>query len=88
MRSLRERHRAQRGAGGDTPAVGDVVIIRIEDKNRGKWPLGIIESLIVGNQSRQRSEIACGKIQRSSKKFQERGPFTVSVSLPQYCVVY
>ena len=49
LRSLRERHRAQRGAGGDTPVVGDVVIIRTEDKNRGKWPLGIIESLIVGN---------------------------------------
>ena len=45
LRSLRERHRAQRGAGGDTPAVGDVVIIKTEDKNRGKWPLGIIENL-------------------------------------------
>ena len=49
LRSLRERHRAQRGAGGDTPAVGDVVIIKTEDKNRGKWPLGIIENLIIGN---------------------------------------
>ena len=31
------------------PAVGDVVIVKTEDKNRGKWPLGIIKSLIVGN---------------------------------------
>lgn len=49
LRSLRERHRAQRGAGGDTLALGDVVIVKTEDKNRGKWPLGIIKSLIVGN---------------------------------------
>ena len=31
------------------PAVGDVVIVKTEDKNRGKWPLGIIKSLIIGN---------------------------------------
>ena len=49
LRSLRERHRAQRGAGWDAPAVGDVVIVKTEDKSRGKWPLGIIENLIVGN---------------------------------------
>ena len=42
------RHRAQRGAGGDAPAVGDVVIVKTKDKSRGKWPLGIIENLIVG----------------------------------------
>lgn len=40
---------AQRGAGGDTPAVGDVVIIKTKDKYRGKWLLGIIKNLIVGN---------------------------------------
>ena len=34
--SLHERHGAQRGAGGDTPAVGDVVNVKTEDKNRGK----------------------------------------------------
>ena len=49
QRSLRKRHRAQWGAGGDTPAVGDIVIIKTEDKNRGKWPLGIIENLTIGN---------------------------------------
>lgn len=28
--------------------MGDVVIIRSEDKNRGKWPLGIVEQLYEG----------------------------------------
>ena len=36
LRGLRERHRAQRGAGEDAPAVSDVVIVKTEDKSRGK----------------------------------------------------
>lgn len=31
------------------PSIGDVVIIKTEDKNKGKWPLGIVEELITGN---------------------------------------
>ena len=31
------------------PAIGDVVIIKSEEKNRGKWPLGIVEELNTGN---------------------------------------
>jgi len=67
LRSLRERHRAQRGAGGDTPAVGDVVIIKTEDKNRGKWPLGIIEDLIVGSDG-----VVRGAKLRAGKSYVER----------------
>ena len=47
-RSLRERHRSQAGRQGATPVVGDVVIIKTDEKNRGKWPLEIIEELIAG----------------------------------------
>ena len=67
LRSLRERHRAQRGAGRDTPAVGDVVIVKTEDKNRGKWSLGIIESLIVGNDG-----VVRGAKLRAGKSYMER----------------
>ena len=67
LRSLRERHRAQRGAGGDTPAVGDVVIIKTEDKNRGKRPPGIIENLIVGNDG-----VVRGAKLRAGKSYVER----------------
>ena len=41
-----------------TQSVGDVVIIRTEDKNRGNWPLGIIESLIVGNDGGAKLRVA------------------------------
>ncbi|XP_028411542.1 uncharacterized protein LOC114534187 [Dendronephthya gigantea] len=48
LRSLRERHRNLIGSKGDVPAVGDVVILKTDERNRGKWPLGIIEELIAG----------------------------------------
>ena len=67
LRSLRERHRAQRGDGRDTPAVGDVVIVKTEDKSRGKWPLGIIENLIVGNDG-----VVRGAKLRAGKSYMER----------------
>ena len=37
--SLHQRHRAQRGAGGDAPAVGDVAIVKTEDRaeGSGRW---------------------------------------------------
>ena len=67
LHSLRERHRAQQGAGGDAPAVGDVVIVKTEDKSRGKWPLGIIENLIVGNDG-----VVRGAKLRAGKSYMER----------------
>ena len=48
LRSLRERHRNLLGAKGAVPVVGDVVILKTDEKSRGKWPLGTIEELIVG----------------------------------------
>lgn len=48
LRGLRERHRAKTGAAGATPAIGDAVIIKSQERNRGKWPLGAIEELIKG----------------------------------------
>ena len=67
LRSLRERHRAQAGTGGDKPSFGAVVIIKSEDKNRGKWPLAIVEDLIVGNDG-----VVRGARLRTGKSYVER----------------
>ena len=48
LRNLRERHRSKAGNRGAVPAVGDVVIIATDERKRGRWPLGIVEELIVG----------------------------------------
>lgn len=48
LRGLRERHNLKHDGKGITLVVGDVVMIHSEDRNRGKWPLGIIEEMYTG----------------------------------------
>ena len=48
LRALRERHRLKYGNSKNPLSVGDVVILKSEERNRNYWPLGIIEKLIVG----------------------------------------
>ena len=48
LRALRERHRLNYGSSKNPLSVGNVVILKSEERNRSYWPLGIIEKLIVG----------------------------------------
>ena len=48
LKALRERHNLKHKGSQLTPTQGDVVIIRSEERNRGKWKLGIVETLIPG----------------------------------------
>ena len=48
IRSLRERHNLKHKSKELTLKVGDVVLIQSEERNRGKWNIGIIVKLIEG----------------------------------------
>ena len=48
IRSLRERHNLKHKIKGLTLKVGDVVLIQSEERNRGKWSIGIVVKLIKG----------------------------------------
>ena len=48
IRSLRERHRQEKGEIASQPKRGDAVIIKSEEKNRNSWKMGIVEELICG----------------------------------------
>lgn len=48
VKGLRERHTLKNSGKIDTPKVGEVVLIKSEDKNRGKWKVGIVTKLIEG----------------------------------------
>ena len=47
IRGLRERHVQFKGRPLSL-AVGDVVIIRSDGRNRGEWPLGVVQELYEG----------------------------------------
>ena len=48
LRSVRERHNLKHKNTSFTVEIGDVVIIQSEERNRGKWPLGVVEELYKG----------------------------------------
>lgn len=48
IRSLRERHKQQVGKQTSYPNIGEVVIIRDEDKKRNSWKLGVVCGVIQG----------------------------------------
>ena len=48
IRSLRERHNLKHKTQESTLKVGDVVSIQSEERNRGKWSIGIVVKLIKG----------------------------------------
>ena len=67
LRGLRERHNLKHDEKGSTLTVGDVVIVQSEDRNRGKWPLGIVEQLYTG-----RDEVVRGAKVRTGGSHLER----------------
>ena len=48
LKSLREQHRLNHPVKSPTIAVGDVMLIKEDERNRGKWKMGIVEELITG----------------------------------------
>ena len=48
LRGLRERHNQKHKNTSFSVAIGDVVIIQSEERNRGKWPLGVVKELYKG----------------------------------------
>ena len=48
MRTLREKHNLKHHGKPSTLSVGEVVIIASDERNRGKWTLGIVEELFPG----------------------------------------
>ena len=67
LRALRERHNLKHGTKLVTPKVGDVVIVKNDERNRGKWQLGVIVHLLTGKDGFVR-----GARLRTGKGFLER----------------
>ena len=48
LRAIRERHNLKHGGKARVPKVGEVVLIKDDSKNRGKWSVGIVAELYQG----------------------------------------
>ena len=59
LKALRERHNLEHKGSQLTPAQGDVVIIKSEERNHGKWKLGIVETLTPGQDGVVRAVKLC-----------------------------
>ena len=67
IKSLRERHNLNHKKGGPSIKEGDVVLIQSDERNRGKWNLGIVVKLIKG-----RDGVVRGARLRAGRSFLER----------------
>ena len=65
--ALRERHQCNRKDKNKSLKIGDVVLIRSEERNRGKWPLGVVVELFC----RRDGAVRAAKL-RAGKAFLER----------------
>lgn len=48
LRALRERHQLEHNTKYNSLSVGDVVIIKSQERNRNQWPMGVVEELFSG----------------------------------------
>ena len=48
LRGLREQHRLKHSGSQSDIAVGDVMLVKDDERNRGKWKIGIVDELITG----------------------------------------
>ena len=67
VKALRERHNCNRNVKSPKLGVGDVVMVRSDEKNRAKQPLGIVEELISG-----RDDVVRAVKLRAGKSYLER----------------
>ena len=54
LTALRERHNLVHKTSKQQIKIGDAVIVRTDDKNRGKWPMAIVVKLFPGSDGRTR----------------------------------
>jgi len=67
MTALRERHNLNHKRKSFEVAVGDVVVIKAEEKNRNKWLMGVVEQVYPGRDGVVRAvevHTATGKLER------------------------
>ena len=75
LTTLRERHRCNRDGKPLSLQIGDVVIVRTDERNRGKWPLGVVVELFAERDGVVRAaKLRAGKTYLPTCGFSSRVP--------------
>ena len=75
---MRERRQQNLLSAKGTVPVGDVVILKMEEKSSRKWPLGIIEELIVRKDGVIRAAKVCAGKNQLERAIQHLFPLELS----------
>ena len=67
LRALRERHTVKHNTKPNSLSVGDVVIIKSDERNRNQWPMGVAEEIF----TRRDGVIGAAKL-KAGRGFMER----------------
>jgi hypothetical protein len=79
LKALRERHNMKHGNKTLSLKIGDVVIVKGEEKNRGKWKIGIAERFIIGKDGTVRgAEVRVGAERTLERAVQHLYPLELS----------
>lgn len=82
LRALRETHRLKQDSKVVYPKVSDVMLIKSDQKDRGKWKMGVIEKLFPGQDGVVRAvELKVGT-SRLQRPIQHLYPFELSCDPP------
>ena len=71
LKELCERHLLKHSGAPTTIAVGDVMLIKEDERNRGKWKMGIVYELIVGRAPGRDGVVRAAKL-RAGNSYLER----------------
>lgn len=71
LKGLCERHLLKHSGAPTTIAVGDVMLIKEDERNRGKWKMGIVYELIVGRAPGRDGVVRAAKL-RAGNSYLER----------------
>lgn len=82
QRALREKHRLKQDSKLAYPKVGDVIIIKSDQKDRGKWKMGLIENLFPGRDGVVRAVKLKVGTSRLQHPFQHLYPLELSCDPP------
>ena len=83
LRGLRDQHDLNSSTKGNKLSVGDVVLIKGDERNRAKWKIGIVEKKIIGKDGVLRGAILRAGRDKLERAIQHLYPLELRCDTPR-----